>query len=623
MKKTTLSLSLALIFGLASFAAQAQEEEAPPVYNGPPPVSKWGSGPARLPFTPPTPDRFQLMETTVAQLQTAMKSRLLSSEELVEMYLKRIAAYDDAGPALNSYLTLNPQAKAVARSLDAARFLPGTRVGPLYGVPVALKDIVDTVDMPTTGGAVAMKGSVPTRDAFITKKLRDAGAVIIGKLTLTEFANFVTAGMPGGYSSLGGYGFNPYNPVPLPNGDGRPLLSPAGSSSGSGIAAAANLAALTIGTETSGSILSPSNANGIVGIKPTVGLVSRDGIIPITADQDTAGPMTRTVADAALMLGVIAGHDPNDPATAACLTPGNCLADYTPFLKADALVGARLLVPPFPANRAALMEAAIARLQAAGATVVRQATPLPGVTAPGILNYGQKRDVNAYLDRLPETWPIQSLADLIAFNAANASIALKYGQTQFIASNALDISPNSAATATYIANRDLGYAQSRSSIDGALNGPDGLRGTADDYDAVVYSGAGSAGLWARAGYPSVVVPLGFVEQDGAQIPSGISFAGRAFGEGRLISLAYAFEQINAGRRPPASTPALASDTVLRGDLNGDGSVDRLDVALLMKRLGEPAKSAYDKVDIDGDGRVTGLDMLALRKLCTTAGCATP
>jgi amidase len=623
MKLNPLTLSLAVVMSGLTLSAQAQEEEPPPVYTGPPPVSRFGSGPARLPFTPPSPDRFHLMETTAARLQAAMNSRLVSSEELVRMYLARIQAFDDNGPALNAYLSLNPQAEATARALDAARFLPGTRPGPLYGVPVALKDIVDTQDMPTTGGALGMKGSVPPTDAFITRKLRQAGAVILGKLTLTEFANFVTSGMPAGYSSLGGYGFNPYNPVALPGGDGRPLLSPSGSSSGSGIAAAANLAAMTIGTETSGSILSPANANGIVGIKPTVGLVSRDGIIPITADQDTAGPMTRSVADAAVLLGVIAGYDPADPATAACQVPGNCHSDYTPYLRADALKGARLLVPPFPANRAALMEAAIAKLEAAGATVVRRTTALPGVSAPGVLNYGQKRDVNAYLDRLPETWPIQSLADLIAFNTANAGIALKYGQTQFIASNALDISPGSANTLTYIANRDLGFAQSRGSIDGAMNGPDGLRGTADDFDAVVYSGSGSAGLWARAGYPSIVVPLGFVAQDGAQVPSGISFAGRAFGEPTLIALAYAFEQLAGGRLPPASTPPLATDTVVRGDLNGDRSVDSLDVALLGARLGETAKGAYDKADVNGDGRITGLDLNALRLLCSLPGCRRP
>ena len=622
MNPTPIALALALIGASVSPHAAAQEEEPRPSYRGPPPLSAFGSGPVFLPVTPNTPNSFSLLESSVAQMQAAMKSRLLSSEELVQMYLGRIAAYDDVGPKLNAYLTLNPQAAATARALDRARFLPGTTVGPLYGVPVALKDIVDAADLPTTGGALAMNGSVPTADAFITKKLRQAGAVILGKLTLTEFANYVTNGMPAGYSSLGNYGFNPYNPVALPGGDGRPLLSPSGSSSGSGIATAANLAGLTIGTETSGSILSPANANGIVGIKPTVGLVSRDGIIPITADQDTAGPMTRSVADAALLLGVIAGYDPADPATAACQTPGRCYSDYTQFLKPRALAGARLLAAPIPSNRLTQMNAAIAKMEAAGAVVVRLTAALHNTTAPGILNYGQKRDVNAYLHRLPASWPIQSLGDLIAYNTANAAVALKYGQVQFIASNALDISPGSADTQTYIANRDQGFAQTRASIDGAMNGPDGLQGTADDYDAVIYSGSGSAGLWARAGYPTVIVPLTFVEQDAAQIPTGISFAGRAFGEPKLISLAYAFEQINKGRLPPASTPALASDRVLRGDINGDRAVDSVDVALVTARIGQTATGPYDKADINGDGKITSTDVTALKSLCTKKGCAT-
>jgi amidase len=573
------------------------------------------------------PNRFDLLEATVPQIQAAFGSRLLSAEELVNMYLARIAAYDKAGPKLNAFMTLNAQAAATAKAIDQSRFLPGHTVRPLEGIPVALKDIVDTTDMPTTGGAVALAGTYPSKDAFITAKLRAAGAVILGKLTLTEFANYVTNGMPGGYSSLGNFGFNPYDlRLQLDsNGnvlDGRPLLSPSGSSSGSGISTTANLVTLAIGTETSGSILSPSNANGIVGIKPTVGLVSRSGIIPITADQDTAGPMTRTVTDAAIMLGVIQGYDPADPATAACLDASKCFSDYTQFLDRNALQGARLAVPPFPSNRADLMNAAIAKLQAAGATV----TLIPALagtgSVPGILNYGQKRDVNAYLATRPSSLPIKNLGDLIAWNAAHADIALKYGQVQFIASNALDISPGSADTATYITNRDNGFALSRSIIDGTLNGPDGLKGTADDYDAVIYSGSGSAGTWARAGYPSVIVPLGQALSNGVYIPSGISFAGRAFGEARLIALAYAFEQLNVGGRVlPAVTPALASDTVLRGDINRDGVVNATDIGLLKRKVGQTATGPYDKFDIDGDGFITNADVAALTALCGGArGC---
>lgn len=612
MKRSMLAASVALIGSAATFSSAAG----------------------------PVPNEFKLIEATVPQIQQAFGTRLLSSEELVQMYLARIAAYDDAGPKLNSFMFVNPNAMAQAKSIDANRFLPGHKVRPLEGVPVALKDIVDTGDMPTTGGAIALKDSYPSDDAFITRKLREAGAIILGKLTLTEFANFIGTGVPAGYSGLGGYGFNPYDTRLALNADGtvrdgRPLLSPSGSSSGSGISATANLVALTIGTETSGSILSPANANGIVGIKPTVGLVSRDGIIPITADQDTAGPMTRTVTDAAIMLGVIAGYDPTDPATAACLEASKCLSDYTPFLNSGALQGARLAVPPFPNGsatdgRGALMEAALLKMEAAGATIVRipaVAYNVNGVTGfgPGVLNYGQKRDVNAYFDTRPESQPIQSLADLIAFNAnppfpLTTADTIKYTQSAFIASNALDITPGSADTATYIVNRDTGYERSRGVINAALNGPDGLQGTVDDFDAIVYSGSGSAGTWARAGYPSIVVPLGFVESNGVPIPSGISFAGRAFGEPKLISLGYAFEQLNNGRIPPTSAPALKTDTVLRGDVNGDRVVDSTDISLTARRNREQAKGAYDKSDIDGDGRITGADISALTKLCTPPGC---
>src|SRR5688572_20487998 len=335
------------------------------------------------------------------------------------MYLARIAAYDDAGPKLNAFLTVNPNALAEARELDRVRN-PGIERSPLYGIPILLKDNIDTADMPTTAGSVALEGSVPPDDAFIARKLRDAGAIILGKATLTEFPNFLTNGMPAGYSSLGGYGFNPYDPRPVPpgfpNDDGRPVLTTGGSSSGSGIAVAANLAAVAVGTETSGSILSPASANMAVGVKPTLGLISRDGIIPITADQDTAGPITRTVTDAAILLGVLAGHDPSDAATNACLTPGNCFSDYTKFLDKKALAGARIAFPPPPTTRTDLMAAAVAVLRAQGATVVPidalggQLPACPTVLPPvepwppplcaSALLYGFKRDLNAYLDSL-------------------------------------------------------------------------------------------------------------------------------------------------------------------------------------------------------------------------------
>jgi amidase len=526
--------------------------------------------------------RLDLVEATVPELQRALEERLITSEQLVEMYLARIAAYDDAGPRLNAFLTVNERAERTARVLDLLRRF-GLARGPLFGIPVLLKDNVDTFDMPTTAGSVALEGSIPPNDAFITKKLRAAGAIILGKATLTEFANFLTVGMPTGYSSLGGYGFNPYEPRELPGGDGRPVLATGGSSSGSGIAVAANLVAVAVGTETSGSILSPASANMAVGIKPTVGLISRDGIIPITADQDTAGPITRTVTDAAILLGVLAGFDPKDPATRACLRPGNCFRDYTRFLDKRALRHARIAVPPFNINRADIMNAAIDVLRAKGAyveIVPALADQLPGCPTDAYppvepwppdgcasaLFYGFKRDLNAYLATLGPESMVHSLADVIAFNEAHAAVALKYGQRLALLSETIDISPGSRDTMQYTASRAEDIVRSRGALDAVYNGPDGRPGTSDDFDALLFSANSGAGTPAKAGYPSITVPGGFVAPTPPMenpFPSGVTFSGRAFSEPLLIGLAYAFEQATLHRQPPASTPPLPSDTVVR------------------------------------------------------------
>jgi amidase len=464
---------------------------------------------------------------------------------------------------VNAYLHVNADAAAQASQLDALRH-PGRARSPLYGIPVLLKDIIDTADMPTTAGSVALNGSIPPDDAFITRKLRNAGAVIIGKATLTEFANFIALGMPTGYSSLGLFGFNPYDPRPLPGGDGRPVLQTGGSSSGSGIGVNANLAAVAVGTETSGSILSPASANGVVGIKPTVGLVSRDGIIPITADQDTAGPIARTVRDAAILLGVLAGHDPNDPATAPCLVPGNCFSDYTRFLDKKALEGARIAVPPFPASRADIMNAAIEVLRAQGAEVelIPALAPQLGicVTFPApagcstVLLFGQKRDLNAYLAQTPGA-PVQSLTDIIAFNATHVP-PMKYGQAIFEAADQLDTSAGSADALRYQADRAEDLARSRGALDAVYS----------EFDAILASANSFAGTPAKAGYPSITVPGGFLPPAAPianPFPSGVTFSGPAFSEPRLLGFAYAFEQATRHRRPPASTPPLPSDTVVR------------------------------------------------------------
>src|SRR5947208_5200870 len=409
-------------------------------------------------------DRFQLVEATIADIQHAFRSGTLTPEELVRMYLARIAAYDQAGPQLNGFMHVNEHAIYAARALNVDDLDDDGRRKPLFGVPVILKDNVDTADMPTTAGSIALGGSIPARDAFITQKLRRAGAVILGKATLTEFANFLSStGMPTGYSSQlrlqlfergddltrAGYGFNPFDPRTDPRqpfNDGRPALAPGGSSSGPGIAVSANLATVGVGTETSGSILSPATQNLLVGIKPTVGLVSRTGIVPITADQDTAGPMARTVTDAAKLLGVLTGFDPEDPATAACLTPGNCFSDYKRFLDKHALRGARIAVPYFAywtnnsgvpnltPSLVAVMNDAIAVLRAEGAYVEEhhdipdqvELNGFPGCSPPPgppfangcstVLLYGFKRDLNAYLASRGAAAPVHNIAEVVAYN---------------------------------------------------------------------------------------------------------------------------------------------------------------------------------------------------------------
>jgi amidase len=600
---------------------------------------------------------FHLVEATISDIEQAFRSHLLTPEQLVKMYQGRIATYDGLATTthVSSYMHRNDNAVDAANQLDnhdddARRDLP------LFGVPMILKDNINTFDMPTTAGSVALGSSIPPQDATVAAKLRKAGAVILGKGSLTEFANFLTNGMPSGFSSqlrfqqtgaggdlaTDGYGFNPYDPRPDPRAgvnDGRPALSPGGSSSGPGIAVSANLAAVGIGTETSGSILSPGFQNMLVGIKPTIGLVSRTGIVPITEDQDTAGPLARTVTDAAKVLGVIAGFDPQDPATAACLTPGNCLSDYTGFLDKDALRGARIAVPYYSywttgsgresmsAERANVMENAVAVLRSLGAIVTdcnqfyaaeygangyqngppNGQLPQDFFNCPGeipdqaalnafggcgslppepancstVLLYGFKRDLNNYLlatygsagATSDSGTPVASLADVIAYNSANAAVALKYGQILAIAAQALDTSPLSADTARYHSDRakDLLLAKTM-----------GLDVMYQHFDAILFPANNGANIAARAGYPSITVPGGFYVNPPAPIstllspptpfpsgfnaqpaPYGVTFSGPAFSEGRLIGFAYAFEQATHHRQAAASVPALASDVVER------------------------------------------------------------
>lgn len=511
-------------------------------------------------FSVGQPTSFTLQETTISDIQSAFDANLITSAQLVQLYLNRIEAYDaydkvgPQGSKLNSVLTLNPNALATAEALDIERQTIGPR-GPLHGIPILLKDNIDTFDLPTTAGSVALEGSIPPDDAFLTQKLRDAGAVILGKANLTEFANFLTNGMPAGYSSLGGYVFNPYNPAALPGGDGRPVLSPGGSSAGSGASVAANLAVVAIGTETSGSILSPANQNSLVGIKPTLGLISRDGVIPIAASQDTAGPLARTVKDAAIVLGALTGFDPKDLATESSI--GKSFTDYTQFLKEDALKGARIGVPKrtfwdgLPTDQLALTENALNVMKGLGAEIVEAdiaTVPLPGSI---VLSYEFKRDLNAYLASLGEEAPIQTLEDVIAFNNAYPEVALKYGQTQALTSQRRDLSPFSTDTLTYLENRarDIRLAK--------VEGIDAYIDT-NDLDAIFFPTTRGANIAARAGAPSVIVPAGYLN-NGA--PFGVTFSGKAYSEPTLLGLAYAFEQATNYRVAPTSTPPLPGETV--------------------------------------------------------------
>jgi amidase len=511
-------------------------------------------------FTLGQPTSFTLEEATIFDIQSAFSANLLTSQQLVQLYLNRIEAYDvydktGSQDKINSILTLNPNALATAAALDLERQQTGPR-SLLHGVPILLKDNIDTFDLPTTAGSVALAGSIPPNDAFIAQKLRDAGAIILGKTNLTEYANYLTTGMPAGYSSLGGYVFNPYNPVPLANSDGRPALSPGGSSAGSGAAIAANFASVAIGTETSGSILSPANQNSLVGVKPTLGLASRDGIIPIAASQDTPGPLARTVTDAAILLGAITGIDSKDAATES--SAGKTFTDYTPFLNTNALNGARIGVPKeffwttgVSPEQAAIAENALNIIRSLGAEVVEAditTVPLPNSS---VLSYEFKRDLNLYLSSLGDDAPVQTLADVIAFNNANPEIALKYGQVLALASQARDLGPFSADTQQYLADRaqDLLLAKEQG-IDDYLE--------TYDLDAIFFPGTRGANIAARAGYPSVILPAGY--QEGVA-PFGITFSGKAYSEPTLLGLAYAFEQATLYRNAPSSVPPLAGETV--------------------------------------------------------------
>jgi len=544
------------------------------------------------------PQRFTVVEATIPAMRDAMAQGRITSREIVLQYLTRIATYEDK---LHAAITVNRDALAEADERDRERAQGRVR-GPLHGIPVALKDNIHTTNMPTTGGALAFDGLVPPYEATLTKNLRDAGAIIIAKTGMTELANWVAGApspMPGNYNAVAGYGFNPYDPRRDPReatNDGRPALGTGGSSSGVGTAA--NFWAANVGTETSGSVLSPSNQNMLAGVKPTVGRISRYGIIPITADQDTAGPMAKTVTDAAIMLGVLesASPDSNDPATTKCTPPAG--RDYTRFLNANGLRGARIGVPRafyydkttppgakeprggLNADQTKVMNDAIAVLKQQGAVIVDPAD-IPSVvdkdaksnlllwnTCSGATDakgkdadcsvdfkYGMKRDFNKWLATLGSSAPVTSLTELRQWNITHTKAgAIKYGQSNLDVSDEMDLEADKAR-----------YEIDRAK-DIALGGTHGIDEVmkAERLDAIVFPGSSGAAIAAKPGYPTVIVPFGMIPDaptpafpDGFNAkpaPYGVSFTGMACSEGRLLELAFAFEQATKRRVAPPGAP---------------------------------------------------------------------
>ena len=489
-----------------------------------------------------------LDELGVAAAQQRMAAGELSSRELVRHYLARIERYDDAGPRINAVIALDPSALAQARALDAERAAGKVR-GPLHGVPVMLKDNIDTADLPTTAGSLALADHRPPRDATIVTRLRAAGAVILGKTNLSEWANFRSTRSSSGWSSAGGQTRNPYDPA----------RNPCGSSSGTGAAIAADFALVGVGTETDGSIVCPSGANGLVGIKPTVGLVSRTGIIPISASQDTAGPMARSVADAAALLTVLAGSDSADPATAQA---DRHRADYTAGLAAANLRGVRIGVLRqefgFHPEVDALMERQLALLREAGAVLVDPvAIDTKGIGAAEfeVLLYEFKDGLDAYLKHRGA--PVGSLAALIEFNTAHAEAVMPwFGQELLLQSQAKGpLTERAYRRAQQRARRLAGpqgidAALKQHRLDALLAPTNGPAWVTDHVNGDHFGG-GSSTLAAVAGYPNVTVPAGQVHG----LPVGLSFFGAAWSEAKLIAIAHAYEQASQARRAPTLVDA--------------------------------------------------------------------
>jgi len=492
--------------------------------------------------------RFHLEEATISEMQQAIELGEISARSLAEMYLDRIERIDHRGPAVNSVIETNPDALAIADSLDRERRRNRLR-GPLHGIPVLIKDNIATADrMSTTAGSLALVGAKVPRDAFVAAKLRQAGAIILGKTNLSEWANFRSSRSSSGWSARGGQTRNPY----------ALDRSPGGSSSGSASAVAANLCAVAIGTETNGSIINPSSVNGIVGLKSTVGLISRSGIIPISRSQDTAGPMARTVADVAILLGALAGEDPSDDATS--LSRGKTQRDYARFLDRGGLRGARIGVARnyfgFHEKVDVLMNEALEVMKRNGAVLVDPANIATarrfGSSQSEVLQYEFKAGLNEYLADLGANTPVHSLEEIIRFNEENKEKEMPFfGQEIFLKAQ----EKGSLKSETYL--KALGECRRLSRDEGidatirehhldAIIAPSGGAPSVIDLINGDHGLGGSASVAAIAGYPNLTVPVGYI----FGLPVGISFFAGAFSEPTLIKLAYAFEQATRFRHPP-------------------------------------------------------------------------
>jgi amidase len=501
---------------------------------------------------------FELHETTVTSLQEAMSSGRMTARSIAELYLGRIEALNRKGPELRAIIETNPQALEIADELDAERKSGKVR-GPLHGIPVAVKDNIDTHDgMTTTAGSAALEGSIPPQDSFVAQKLKEAGAIILAKANMSEWAYWRGFKASSGWSARGGQCRNSY----------ALDRNPCGSSSGSGVAASANLVALAIGTETGGSIMCPSSINGVVGIKPTVGLWSRAGIVPISHSQDTAGPMTRTVRDAAILLGCVTGVDPRDGATAS--SDGKSHTDYTEFLDAAGLKGARLGVarnfPGFDERVLAIFEEAIAAMKAAGAVIIDPAN-VPNMDNGDVfaelptlvLNYEFKANINRYLESLGPSERVKNLTDLIAFNEAHKDVEMPYfGQERFLASQ----ETGSLTDAKYVhavetiqrftRAEGIDKVMNEHQLDAIVAPTGGVAWLTDHVLGDRLDGGFSAGPAAIAGYPDISVPMGSL----SGLPVGVSFFGRAWSEPTLIKIAYGYEQATKRRAPPRFLPTI-------------------------------------------------------------------